>query len=127
MKLSYLPLSPATSSHPEVIFVSGFTRTDPFFPWLILIQTSSLIQVTLWLHMLLHRVSECWKAGPGSQQESVLLLTTATAYCHCSFWVLFGFFKGEVSIMGQNSQALPLCLWLQHVHSSLVLLSKKNL
>lgn len=28
--------------------------------------------------------------------------------------------------MGQNIQALALCLWLQHIHSDLVLLSKKN-
>jgi len=71
-------------------------------------------------------VSEPWEAGPGSQQKGFLLLTAATAYCHCGFGVLFGFFKGEFSIMGQNIQALALCLWLQNIHSDLVLLSKKN-
>lgn len=43
-----------------------------------------------------------------------------------AFWVLFGFFKGELSITGQNIRTLALCLWLQHVRSDLVLLSKKN-
>lgn len=28
--------------------------------------------------------------------------------------------------MGQNIQALAVCLWIQHVHTYLVLLSKKN-
>jgi len=57
--------------------------------------------------MLLHSAGESWEAGEGSQQESFLLLTTATAYCCCGFGVLLGFFKGELSKEGRM-----LKLWL---------------
>lgn len=86
-------------------------------------QASSFIQVTVWPHMLSHPAREHWEARPAGE-------FSFASYTKCllplRLWGVAWVFKGDLSIIGHNIQALSHCLWLQCTHSDLVFLSKKH-